>query len=80
MCHDLNKLERTGKFRLSWLCRAVCPCCLSFSQVLVHCSSDFPPTCCIDIQGLPLNPISVWLWFRSKKDVGSVTSFFTRNI
>lgn len=42
----------------------------SFSQVLVHCSPEFSQTCCIDIQGLCLIPItalsfslslSVWL-------------------
>ncbi len=42
----------------------------SFSQVLVHCSPEFSETCCIDIQGLFLIPItalspslslSVWL-------------------
>ena len=38
-------------------CDAIVLLC-SFSQVLVHCSPEFSETCCIDIQGLFLIPIT----------------------
>lgn len=37
----------------------------SFSQVLVHCSPEFSLTCCIDIQGLFLIPITALSLFFS---------------